>query len=150
MHGVYSISVTSHHPSGAGAHMGPGPQGGASSTPSPHDTHTTTTTTTTNSSKDQALPTSHRRHLTVSPRSPTGFQESLNITTWDTALVSPGAKTPFPIGDTRPDLVKGMHFNLVNNVWGTNYVSNWWGKEGGGVLCGTRYPVRRVVVEEHM
>ena len=41
--------------------------------------------------------------------------------TLDAALVSPGEPTPFPNVITRPDLVKGMSFNLANNIWGTNY-----------------------------
>jgi hypothetical protein len=48
--------------------------------------------------------------------------EILQISTWDTALVSPGHPTPFPQGITQPDMDQGVHFNLVNNVWGTNYV----------------------------
>lgn len=122
MHGVYSISVTSRHPSSDAA-TSTGPPGDTINTPSAHAAHTSTTTSTSSSSSRSTfgvLPTS-RRHLTGSPESPK-FQEVLNITTWDTALVSPGHKTPFPIGDTRPALAKGMHFNLVNNVWGTNYV----------------------------
>jgi len=40
----------------------------------------------------------------------------------DAALVSPGEKTPFPNPDRRPDLRRGMHACLANNIWGTNYV----------------------------
>ena len=46
----------------------------------------------------------------------------LSIRSLDAALVSPGSATPFPSVVTLPDLSKGMHFNLVNNIWGTNYV----------------------------
>jgi hypothetical protein len=48
--------------------------------------------------------------------------ERLQLRSWDAALVSPGAPTPFPNGARPPDLLQGMHFNLANNVWGTNYV----------------------------
>jgi len=48
--------------------------------------------------------------------------EVLHIKTLDTALVSPGEPTPFPNGLQPPAMSQGMHFNLVNNVWGTNYV----------------------------
>ena len=36
--------------------------------------------------------------------------------------MSPGEKTPFPNPDRRPDLRRGMHACLANNIWGTNYV----------------------------
>ena len=36
--------------------------------------------------------------------------------------MSPGKKTPFPNPDRRPDLRRGMHACLANNIWGTNYV----------------------------
>lgn len=49
--------------------------------------------------------------------------ESLQIKTWDASLVSPGKPTVFPNGVFAPCMDQGMHFNLVNNVWGTNYVS---------------------------
>lgn len=42
--------------------------------------------------------------------------------TLDAALVSPGEATPFPVVDRKPDMSKGMTFNLGNNIWGTNYV----------------------------
>ncbi len=40
----------------------------------------------------------------------------------DAALVSPGAPIPFPVTRTKPDLSKGMAYNLANNIWGTNYI----------------------------
>jgi hypothetical protein len=49
----------------------------------------------------------------------------LNIRSLDATLVSPGKPTPFPMVEELPDLSRGMHFNLHNNVWGTNYVM-WW------------------------
>lgn len=50
--------------------------------------------------------------------------EVLSIHTLDAPLVSPGHPTPLPNGIRPPDLAQGMHFNLVNNAWGTNYVSS--------------------------
>ena len=47
----------------------------------------------------------------------------------DAALVSPGAPTPFPNLDQKPDLSLGMHALLANNIWGTNYVM--WQPYGG-------------------
>eukprot|EP00775_Hariotina_reticulata_P006744 gene6744-6964_t len=57
----------------------------------------------------------------VSVDSATG-SETLHIRTLDTALVSPGKPTPFPNGVFSPCMAEGMHFNLANNVWGTNYI----------------------------
>lgn len=48
--------------------------------------------------------------------------ELLQIKTYDAALVSPGHPNPFPNGAFAPCMREGMHFNLVNNIWGTNYV----------------------------
>lgn len=42
--------------------------------------------------------------------------------TLDASLVSPGEPTPFPSVRAKPDMTKGMSFNLANNIWGTNYV----------------------------
>lgn len=49
--------------------------------------------------------------------------ELLQLKTWDVSLVSPGSPTPFPNGLFAPQMEEGVHFNLMNNVWGTNYVS---------------------------
>ncbi|WIA38239.1 hypothetical protein OEZ86_001582 [Tetradesmus obliquus] len=57
----------------------------------------------------------------VSVKSASG-KELLQLKTWDAALVSPGRPTPFPNGLFAPEINKGVHFNLMNNVWGTNYV----------------------------
>ncbi|KAF6263057.1 hypothetical protein COO60DRAFT_1635480 [Scenedesmus sp. NREL 46B-D3] len=48
--------------------------------------------------------------------------ELLQLKTWDVSLVSPGSPTPFPNGLFAPQMEEGVHFNLMNNVWGTNYV----------------------------
>ena len=40
----------------------------------------------------------------------------------DAALVSPGEPIPFPNARAKPDLSKGIAYNLANNIWGTNYV----------------------------
>jgi hypothetical protein len=46
--------------------------------------------------------------------------EVLQIKTLDTALVSPGRPTPLPQGLHHLDMREGVHFNLVNQAWGTN------------------------------
>ena len=40
----------------------------------------------------------------------------------DAALVSPGEPIPFPVTRSKPDMSKGMAYNLANNIWGTNYI----------------------------
>ena len=60
----------------------------------------------------------------ISVRSGDG-KSVLRVRSLDAVLVSPGRPTPFPSVVHLPDLHAGMHFNLVNNVWGTNYVM-WW------------------------
>lgn len=49
--------------------------------------------------------------------------EELHIRTLDAPLVSPGHPTVLPQGRHSPHMRQGVHFNLVNNLWGTNYVS---------------------------
>jgi hypothetical protein len=43
------------------------------------------------------------------------------LATPDTPLVSPGEPRLLRFDDALPDLVGGMHVNLHNNVWGTNF-----------------------------
>lgn len=50
-------------------------------------------------------------------------QERLQISTLDASLVSPGNPTAFPNGVYLPCMATdGVHFNLENNVWSTNYI----------------------------
>ena len=72
--------------------------------------------------------------------------EVLSITPWDAPLVSPGEANPFPEGQKKPDLKKGMHFNLENNVWGTNYIM-WvpWSDKDVNMAFRFRLEVDRVV-----
>jgi hypothetical protein len=50
------------------------------------------------------------------------------IETLDAALVVLGEKSPIYFSNSQPDLSKGIHFNLFNNGWGTNYVQ-WFGDD---------------------
>jgi hypothetical protein len=50
------------------------------------------------------------------------------IETLDAALVVLGEKSPIYFSKSQPDLAKGIHFNLFNNGWGTNYVQ-WFGDD---------------------
>ncbi len=45
----------------------------------------------------------------------------LSIETLDAPLVAPGEPSLLDFNNHRPALKKGMHFNLYNNVWGTNF-----------------------------
>jgi hypothetical protein len=45
----------------------------------------------------------------------------LAIETLDAALVAPGEPSLLDFNNRQPNLSKGMHFNLFNNVWGTNF-----------------------------
>ena len=36
-------------------------------------------------------------------------------------LVAPGEPSLLDFNDRQPPLERGMHFNLYNNVWGTNF-----------------------------
>jgi len=48
-------------------------------------------------------------------------QGALLLETLDAPLVAPGAPSLLDFNNQQPDLQKGMHINLYNNVWGTNF-----------------------------
>lgn len=48
--------------------------------------------------------------------------EQLSITTLDSPLVNAGKPNPFYNPIDGPDMSEGMSFNIMNNVWGTNYI----------------------------
>lgn len=50
-----------------------------------------------------------------------GSDGKVSIETWDAPIVSPGEKRVLQFNHTFASLDGGMHFNLHNNVWGTNY-----------------------------
>jgi hypothetical protein len=52
---------------------------------------------------------------------------ALAIQTLDAPLVALGEMSPVHFSREQPDLSKGIHFNLFNNGWGTNYVQ-WFGE----------------------
>ena len=47
--------------------------------------------------------------------------KALTISPLDSALVAPGAPSLLDFNNQQPDLGKGMHFCLLNNLWGTNF-----------------------------
>jgi hypothetical protein len=53
---------------------------------------------------------------------------SLMIDTLDAPLIAPGAPALLQFNDKQPNLRRGMHINLHNNVWGTNFPA-WFGED---------------------
>ena len=48
---------------------------------------------------------------------------TMTLTSLDVPVVALGEVTPFPTPRTEaPDMVKGVHWNIVQNIWNTNYV----------------------------
>jgi len=47
---------------------------------------------------------------------------TLRFTTIDAPLVSVGRQSPLNFSRAQPTLQSGIHFNLFNNAWGTNYI----------------------------
>jgi Domain of unknown function (DUF5054) len=50
------------------------------------------------------------------------------VETLDAPLVALGIKSPLYFSNRQPDLLAGVHCNLFNNAWGTNYVM-WYGED---------------------
>lgn len=53
---------------------------------------------------------------------------SFFVETIDAPVVTLGKKSPLPFSNTQPDLASGIHCNLFNNAWGTNYIM-WSGED---------------------
>jgi hypothetical protein len=53
---------------------------------------------------------------------------ALFVETLDAPLVTLGIKSPLPFSKRQPDLSAGVHCNLFNNAWGTNYIM-WSGED---------------------
>ena len=47
---------------------------------------------------------------------------ALQLTTFDAPVVAVGKRSPLNFSMNLPDLEHGVHFNLFNNAWGTNYI----------------------------
>jgi hypothetical protein len=63
----------------------------------------------------------------------TGFSyqdenQSLHVETLDAPLIALGEKSPLNFSRSQPDLSGGVHCNLFNNAWGTNYIM-WFGED---------------------
>jgi hypothetical protein len=50
------------------------------------------------------------------------------VETLDAPVVTLGVKSPLPFSNRPPDLSAGVHCNLFNNAWGTNYIM-WFGED---------------------
>jgi len=50
-----------------------------------------------------------------------GEDGNLILRTWDAPLVAPGTPGLLDFNQRQPDLRKGVHVNLYNNIWGTNF-----------------------------
>lgn len=60
-----------------------------------------------------------------------GYEDAsgtLFVETLDAPLVTLGTKSPLPFSKRPPDLSGGVHCNLFNNAWGTNYIM-WSGED---------------------
>lgn len=70
--------------------------------------------------------------------------QELFISPLDSTLVAPGAPSMLDFNNSQPDLSKGMHFCLLDNLWGTNFPM--WFEED----CRFRFKVelRPVTIEE--
>jgi len=55
-------------------------------------------------------------------------ENSFMVETLDAPLVALGEKSPLNFSRSQPDLSGGVHCNLFNNAWGTNYVM-WFGED---------------------
>jgi len=50
-----------------------------------------------------------------------GEEGGLIIETFDAPLVAPGEMSLLNFNNRQPPMKRGMHFNLYNNIWGTNF-----------------------------
>jgi len=53
---------------------------------------------------------------------------TLSIEPIDAPVIALGERTPIGFSNDQPDLTKGIHSNLYNNAWGTNYIM-WYGED---------------------
>jgi Domain of unknown function (DUF5054) len=53
---------------------------------------------------------------------------SFFVETLDAPVVTLGVKSPLSFSNVQPDLSGGVHSNLFNNAWGTNYIM-WFGED---------------------
>jgi hypothetical protein len=59
------------------------------------------------------------------------YQEAghrFEVETIDAPVVAAGERSALLFSNTQPDLSVGIHSNLFNNAWGTNYIM-WYGED---------------------
>ena len=73
---------------------------------------------------DVMLNGSQHQHGVWDGISYTDSSGSLHIQSWDAGIVSPNKATPLPAPEmnTMQSVKEGMHYNLFNNAWNTNYI----------------------------
>jgi hypothetical protein len=71
---------------------------------------------------DVAVAGARHMHAVSSGFSVQDNNQSLKIETLDAPLIALGEKSPLNFSRSQPDLTGGVHCNLFNNAWGTNYI----------------------------
>jgi hypothetical protein len=61
-------------------------------------------------------------HAVSTGFSHTGEKDSIFVETLDSPVIALGEKSPLNFSTSQPDLTGGVHCNLFNNAWGTNYI----------------------------
>jgi len=77
---------------------------------------------------DVAASGSRHLHAVSSGLSYRDQESSFIFETLDAPLIALGEKSPLNFSRSQPDLSGGVHCNLFNNAWGTNYVV-WFGED---------------------
>ena len=67
-------------------------------------------------------------HALTGPLAYSDSDRSISIESLDAAVVSLGELSPIYFSKEQPDLLKGFHYSLFNNGWGTNYIQ-WFGED---------------------
>lgn len=60
-------------------------------------------------------------------RDPAVLDHVFEVETVDAPVIALGSRTPLGFSREQPDLATGVHSNLFNNAWGTNYIM-WYGE----------------------
>jgi len=77
---------------------------------------------------DVVVSGSRQMHAIGSGLRCTKGNETLIIDALDSPLYALGERSPLNFSKSQPDLSKGVHCNLFNNAWGTNYIM-WYGED---------------------
>ena len=70
----------------------------------------------------------HLMHAVSTGFSYAGGDESFSVATLDAPLIVFGERSPLKFSRAQPDIASGVHCNLFNNAWGTNYIM-WFGED---------------------